>query len=649
MNSTPHGRSHGVGRRALLLALAAALPVAFVVAAALGDTEPTESTSGVVPSASPDALPTREATSRPPALAQRDVGWVTGRIVDEAGSPVAGALVNVLDPGEVPEHAIRADESDRRANSDAQGRFRVRQSAKGYLVQVCQPHPERSWSCQETVLGVDYLISFRGPDGTTDSWLTQTRLFDASRADRRVGTIQVGEPAEVRGRIVGASYGPVQLMRLNDSVAFNMRTDAQGNYAFRGLVPGRYYIRAGGEGHLTWSSDPMMVTPASDAIVNTVLDRGATIAGTVVSANEPVAGVELVLTDGEGEPRAATTTDARGQFQVSGFEAGTYRVSLPDGISEYVGLERGVAVEEGATVHATLAVTRGARLDARVVDRSGRPIADVTDELRDAQGVPVRTRTAINGRVRYVGLRPGDYTIVVAGPGGYATRAVSVTTPATNAGTLRATRPLITLSGRSAAKAVVEATTGDLCPPDEEPRYGAWHQIVQADSAGRFTLTGLVPGSYMLGADGWPHGQAPSCRSDVEITSDSTIDVPLPVGGTVVGRLVRENGQPVITTLSYELRYAPGESTNPTGEHPARARTRLATGEFRIAGAPAGSPTGILASEAGDEINDLRFQVIFPFQDGAPYWLEVEPAEVQVSPGTTLELGDITVTLHGDQ
>ena len=56
---------------------------------------------------------------------------------------------------------------------------------------------------------------------------------------------------------------------------------------------------------------------------------------------------------------------------------------------------------------------------------------------------------------------------------------------------------------------------------------------------------------------------------------------------------------------------------------------------------------GQLASAVtGDQINDEEFIVIFPFQDGTPYYLTTQQQAIDVGPGIDAELGDIEVTLH---
>lgn len=226
-------------------------------------------------------------------------GLVTGRVVDSDGTPVPGAMVNVLGPTNVPEKAL--DEDSRFSTTTAaDGTFTVPQNPRGYLVQVCQPSIDRPWSCDETVSGVDFVITYAGPDGVTDSWLLQHSLFLASSTDRALGQIEVGRPSEIAGRIEGASFELVQLRRMNDSVAFNMRTDGDGAYAFKGLVAGRYYVSAGGNGWLPWRSEPVTIDPDHPAVVNAALDPGASLRGRAVDDGQAAGDVPLLVERGTG-------------------------------------------------------------------------------------------------------------------------------------------------------------------------------------------------------------------------------------------------------------------------------------------------------------------------------------------------------------
>lgn len=590
-------------------------------------------------------LATFPAAHAAPAAPPDAPGWVTGVVVDAAGDPVAGAMVNVLPPEEIPERGILDDTSDRWTTTDAAGRFRVRQAAEGFLVQVCDQDPERPWACKE--LGAaDFLVRYVGPDGAYDSWLQHTDLYDAAATTLELGTVEVQPGARVHGHLAGAEDTTVELMRLNDTVAYRQPVNARGRYSFEGMAPGTYYLRAGGYGLLPWESEPFEIAAAEPTRVDGEVAAGSTLRGTLVDAATElgVRRTEVYLTDADGAWIASTLTRADGGFRFTGLAAGDYRVGLPAAGGRYLPHTEPVTIEtDDEQAEARVRVRRGATVTVPFRTDGGR----IDDELRDARGEVVQTLRGRDGSATYTGLAPGRYTVAAADDDGYGLRTFRVSDRGTHTlRVLRLEQELLTLHGRTAPGAVVEATTGDLCPPDAQETYGGFHEISdRADQQGRYVLRGLVPGDYMVAADAWPHNHAPICHEDVRVASSRGFDVPLQPGHTVTGRLVYAGTDlPVVTTLGYELTYPAGQVTNPTAEHPSRGRTRGGTGRFTITRLPDGPVTGGLVTEPNEEITAPRLFALFPFQDGTPYWLETEELPLEVT--GDIALGDVDVTLR---
>ena len=578
-------------------------------------------------------------------------GWVTGTVVDGKGRPVEGALVSALTPVEVPEAGALPDVTDRRDWTDVDGHFRVRQAGPAYLVQVCSPEPGAKYACKETARGVPFLITYVGPAGVTDSWVTQTGLFHAAAADRDLGTVRVKPQSWIGGHLVNGAFAELQVQRLNGTAAFRTTADADGDYQFQGLAPGRYRIAAGGNGtgFLPFLSDVVSVQAREHAVVDGRLRRGASIGGVLTSHGKPVPFTD-VLVRRNGSFVAAATTNRRGHYLARGLTPGTYRVGILYDGSDYQ--RKGVTVtvtDPTASVDAPITVRRGARITV-TLRVSGKPAVRARDELRDDKGRPVLGARNFNGEATYTGLRPGTYTVVAASKDRWRRTTITVRSGRSyDLGVLRLDRPTLTLTGTTAPHAVVEAYSGSMCPPDAPYRPGSFHRLEVADASGRYTITGLVPGRWMLGSDGWPQNYAPRCVDDVRILKDRTYDLPLATGGEVHGRLVyASTATPVTTHLSYQLSYPAGLATNPTGEHPARSQVKAPTGTFTIQGLPAGTPTGALAREADlDQITDPSYFVIYPFQDGTPYYLTSDRMPVTVTAGGSQDLGDIPLTLHG--
>lgn len=601
--------------------------------------------SGLAPVSGTAAL----AAAPPP-----EVGWVEGVVVDRTGDPVAGALVNVLRSREVPETGLVPDVTDRRTVTAADGTFRVRQGAGGYLVQVCEPDADIPTVCREIASGVDHAITYVGGSGISDSWVLQQSLLPATPDTRDLGEVTVRPTASLGGTISGAAEGEeVRVMRLNDTVAFRTWTDARGDYRFEDLVPGRYYVAAGGTGELPWSSAPVDLAPDTTTDVDGTLDQGARLRARLspVSGTSP-RGTEVLLRRSGGDMVAAAYADGRGRIEVDGLTPGRYVATIGGPGTPWRATSVTVAVvDPHETLRPTISLHPGTTVRVAVRE-GGRRVSSVPVEIRDHRGSPVgSTVVDQRGSVEVTGLDRGRYVLVVAGAKHFGT----VRLFASGRDTVRVLpdlvldRDFLTLRGRTAPHAVVEATTSDLCPPDGTPRYGTFQELVAADARGRYRVDRLVPGRYMLGADGWPRDHAPRCWSGVQLRDDLRRDLPLREGVTVTGRLVYAGTDlPVVTPLSYELFHQPHLTTNPPEEHPTRARTLRATGRFTIERVhPEAEVTGRLAREAGEGINDPSYFVTFPFQDGTPYWLDTEVSHPEIPASGTVVLGDVEVVTHG--
>lgn len=315
-----------------------------------------------------------------------------------------------------------------------------------------------------------------------------------SGIDYNFGEYQLGE---IRGQVrlttpegdcfvEGVETPPVvgATVRLYDSAGNEVdvtQTDANGQYRFTALLPGRYTVVeetpaglidggehvGGGGGVANGRLD------GNDRITDILMTSGqllvgydfcehepATLAGFVYhdrnndgrrdDGEEPIAGVTVILRDAEGNEIARRQSDAQGAYRFTDLRAGEYMVteSHPAGWLDGLdtpgtidGAVTGVANQPGDAIRNVVlkwgsdgveynfGELRPATIEGMVhtdpdrdleFDDGELPLAGVRIVLlNDNGGQVAETATDAQGRYRFDGLAPGRYTVVESQPAGY--------------------------------------------------------------------------------------------------------------------------------------------------------------------------------------------------------------------------------------
>src|SRR4051794_26659482 len=199
------------------------------------------------------------------------------------------------------------------------------------------------------------------------------------------------------------------------------QTDADGDYVVDGLASGTYAVTVrpcGKENWLTQTSDRHQVTAGgAEVVVDADLQPGATFSGRVTGAGAPLAGVCVVLDD--GNPLAivpvSAQTDADGGYTVAGAPPGTYRLG-------FFACDAGnwarrwldpVTVTTGQSVPADVELAPGASISGRVTDGAGHPLAGIcVSASTDAVHSDGFAMTAPDGSYTLIGLSARAYDVV---------------------------------------------------------------------------------------------------------------------------------------------------------------------------------------------------------------------------------------------
>lgn len=394
--------------------------------------------------------------------------WVSGRVVDAQGRPVAGAEVR----GEasegaahgspmfrLPELGAGAGEALGPATSGADGRFRLAGLPAGTASLTARKQGLRPAYVD------DVELEARVTRDVGDITLESGELISGVVLD------DDGEPV-ADARISVSSMSRVVVNRLEDmprrglfaDFGQSTLTDAGGRFEIAGLGAGTYTVHASADGH---AGDRRENVAAGSKGVRLTLPRLGSLFVRVTAADaSPVSGARIsaraesaregpmvlrrndaaseVLEGAEALAAAGRSGDPAGAyFVVHAGTEGTELVVRAEGFGATAA--RAPAVAPGAIGELTLSLPAEARLAGRVVDQSGQPVAgarlrlvqdeapsglsfgggEMRFERRISVGGPAdeggaksaTARSGLDGRYEIAGLAAGDWKLTASAAG----------------------------------------------------------------------------------------------------------------------------------------------------------------------------------------------------------------------------------------
>jgi protocatechuate 3,4-dioxygenase beta subunit len=351
-------------------------------------------------------------------LTLRVGGRLVGEVYDAEGKPESGRAILAQRPSALG--------LQRWTRSDAEGRFAIEHMVPGSYQVLAMPD-------QETVEGE------RGEDDFT-SIFAEMRLTMAEIRDEEETFVQLGsppgDPVRVHGKVVldGEGVPDVMVNFVPDGGESSMRyatTDARGGYEVEVASPGRYMVsmqKVGGTGQ----SQSLVVfeeVPETDEHrLNLTLPVGR-ITGRVIGADGAPAVKERVtlFTDGarlDGN-YAEAQTDEDGNYDLTWLRGGTYSIAaggvfMGGVIGEATGngrqIKSDVRLREGEWLRdVDFRMREAGRLEGRVVDETGNPVAEASIYLYDESGRRIEAFSTVvtdgTGRFEYEGVQPGAYSV----------------------------------------------------------------------------------------------------------------------------------------------------------------------------------------------------------------------------------------------
>jgi hypothetical protein len=392
------------------------------------------------------------APAREMAIALTRSAAVSGRVVDTTGEIVIGARVYAdrVDPdATTATHLVKFNTA-----TDDRGEYRL-----GGL-------PAGRYSVTATgAQDPDAVLTLDLRPGDEHSGIGFTALPPPDSAiETSPQPPETPERGAIRGRVLTITGRPIAKAVVNITGPMPPRyfvTDAQGRFAFTGLIPGDYEVQASkGDflpspiGQQTAFQSSRRIAVTSGARVDNValmLSRGVAVTGTIVDrAGEPLQSVSVqalqLSTSGDGR-RAVLAgaqigggrqTDDRGRYRVLGLLPGTYVITaLADVASLGGGAADGqtvpfyypgsASIADAVTVTVAAADLDGidfavgdvptARVTGRALDSNGAPLAGrITLAVSHRSGSivpdpPRGTRVEADGTFTFFNVAPGDYVV----------------------------------------------------------------------------------------------------------------------------------------------------------------------------------------------------------------------------------------------
>lgn len=337
------------------------------------------------------------------------------------------------------------------------------------------------------------------------------------------------------------------------------RTDATGAFSLW-VRPGMTVAFAQAEGY----TDGYAFGLAPSRALKLVLTPESALIGRVVEAGTgaPVAGARVAVqpdyTDGGYAAASGAQTGADGRFRVGRLMPGRYK---PTVVAEgrYGEAARGVVLGLGETSdELVIEVHPAARIEGKVVfARSGEPCHSGQVMLNNLGGGMPAFEQLEDGVARFPAVLPGTYEVGVTCPGAvtkptYGRLEIGADDQSGLVWEVEAGRTIRGVVVDAGGKPVVgiSASANMTQPPEpapgKEPVYGGGFDDA-TDSAGRFEISGLPPGTYAVQAFG--EGVPPTREGvTVEVPEDRDVEdvrISLDPQGGLRGVVVDDRGDPV--------------------------------------------------------------------------------------------------------
>jgi len=496
---------------------------------------------------------------------------LTGRVLDEAGKPVAGASVScgldaATEEGPKSMYQMPGQWYSGEGTTDAQGRYAV-----GGLT-------------KET-----YHLTIRPPDGTALAPAALRGVNAPDAGDAELQNVTLYKEAKLLGTVVGPDGKPVAGAKVSLPLAgaradakTSAVTDAAGRFIIAGLPTNKYAVKvvppAGSTSYETAFDDVGAVSGLAMQ-PELKMPEGATVAGTITGADgKPVAGADIRLSLGYRQGPQAVT-DASGKFKIAGIppalphgppgQGQEIKISIapPDEGPSLLGTSQVLKdLAGGKTSEVNVQLATGGAFTGLVKGPDGKPAAGCLVVAFQAMGNSGYTstgghRTGPDGRYTISQVPPGNWALSVVpsvsqglGLQFVPARAMAAGQTETVDVTLQTGAVIVghvaTNKGTPVAGSRVHLDLGRDGGIPYMPGMEAQNRYdTITDKSGLFRIIGLPPGTHKIRVDAMdPLLLIEPADAKVAATGDHALEIVAQITGSLRGTIRDAEGKP----LTYE-------------------------------------------------------------------------------------------------
>ncbi|MBI4882229.1 MAG: carboxypeptidase regulatory-like domain-containing protein [Planctomycetes bacterium] len=349
---------------------------------------------------------------------------IAGRVEDESGAAVAGAVVECYQIGQAREQGA----SKARAESDANGAFLLAGLAQGTCTRTARARnysDKPAGTAESGARDVVIVLERRGAVSGSVVDAATSRPLSKFQLHLHYNRQQTSPaPADHPQPVVTVEPTPTGKLKLVSS--------ADGTWEFDDVDPGSYVMEAEALGYAPCRSLPFQVQRGeTTGNVRVVMSKGADIEGTVVTSDgRPVPGALVQLNPNGFVPNPVlaifsslpssipkrefrTRTDEKGAFALRLVIPGTYQIEVSSPNFSSQAVNDVSAVEGQTTAVGRIALSSGGAIVGRCLDPAGKPFADGKVQASTKNGNTYTVRPNYDGVFEIQNLPPGEYDVTL--------------------------------------------------------------------------------------------------------------------------------------------------------------------------------------------------------------------------------------------